>query len=106
MNKRERLPDRRDGRTVTANWKGRKINISVGYARDGRILEIFARADKPDSDLDCVVDDIAVVLSRSLQFGDDLASIRRGIGRLPDGEPSSVAGKIIDAACDVAHGKR
>jgi hypothetical protein len=95
---REKLPDRRNSTTITADWRGRGINVSAGFTSDGRILEIFARAGRPDSDLDCVVDDIAVVLSRALQCGDDLAAIGRGLGRLPSGEPSSIAGTVVDAA--------
>jgi hypothetical protein len=99
---RERLPSRRAAATIAVEWRGRPIAVSVGFARDGRILEVFARAGRPDSDLDCVVDDLAVVLSRCLQHGDDLVSIARGIGRLPLGEPSSVAGAIVDAAMRLA----
>jgi hypothetical protein len=66
------------------------------------VLEIFARAGRPDSDLDTVVDDVAVLLSRALQYGDDLKSIARGIGRVPLGAPSSVAGAIVDAALQLA----
>ena len=99
---RERLPSRRPSLTETIEWQGRPIALSVGFSPDGRPLELFARAGKPDSDLDCVVDDIAVALSRLLQHGDQLAAIAGGVGRLPSGEPSSVAGAIIDAALRLA----
>lgn len=96
--KRERLPDRRAALTASTDWHGKSISVCVGFARDGRPLEVFARAGTPDSDLDCVVDDVAVVVSRAIQHGDDLKEISRGIGRLPNGEPSSLAGAILDAA--------
>lgn len=98
MAQRRRLPNRRYAETLTVEWRGRPINVSVGYALDGRPLEVFARASRPDSDLDVVVDDAAVLVSRALQYADRLDQIRGGIGRLPLGEPASVIGVIIDAA--------
>jgi hypothetical protein len=95
---RERLPNRRPSVTAATEWLNMPLNISVGFSADGSPLEIFARAGRPDSDLDCVVDDVALILSRALQHGDQLSSIARSVGRLPGGEPSSVAGAIIDAA--------
>src|SRR5690348_8149291 len=95
---RKRLPNRSDGETVTTTNNNRNINISIGRALDGRVLEVFARSGKPDSDFDRIVDDAAVIVSRLLQYGDTLAAIATGIGRLPDGSPSSVLGAIIDAA--------
>jgi hypothetical protein len=99
---RERLPNRRPSITATLEWRNSPLRVSVGFNHDGKPLEIFARASKPDSDLDCDVDDIAVALSRLLQRGDQLSSIARGIGRLPDGSPSSIVGAIIDEALRLA----
>lgn len=96
---RERLPNRRAAATAAASWAGRALIVSVGYADDGRILEVFARdARRVDSERDRTVDDAAVLISRGLQFGDNLRSIAAGIGRLPDGSASSIIGAIVDAA--------
>ena len=96
---RERLPNRRASLTVTAAWAGRAINVSVGYSRDGRILELFARdARRVDSERDRTVDDAAVLVSRALQHGDMLSDIGKGLGRLPYGSPSSIIGLLADAA--------
>jgi hypothetical protein len=99
---RERLPNRRPAATVTIDWRGRPVNLSVGFADDGRILEVFAGDARPDSDQDVIVADAAVLISRALQHGDSLSSIARGLGRLPSGEPSSIIGAIVDAALRLA----
>jgi hypothetical protein len=95
---RERLSSRRPSLTATIEWHGRPLSVSVGFAPDGRVLEIFARDARPDTDRDFILDDAAVILSRSLQHGDNLAILARGIGRLPGGQPSSIIGAIIDEA--------
>jgi hypothetical protein len=42
-----------------------------------------------------------VVLSRLLQHGDRLADIARGVGRLPDGEPASIVGAVMDRLVEI-----
>jgi hypothetical protein len=100
---RERLPNRRAAATVTMLWNDRPCNVSVGYADDGRVFEVFARdARRVYSEHDCTLDDAAVLISRALQHGDNLSTMAAGIGRLPDGSPSSIVGAIIDAAANLA----
>jgi hypothetical protein len=82
-------------------WRGHRLHLTAGLARDGRILEVFVRAGRPDSDLDQLADDLAVVLSRALQHADRLADLAHGLGRLPGGEPASLVGAIIDAAREI-----
>ncbi|HEY1504117.1 MAG TPA: ribonucleotide reductase [Stellaceae bacterium] len=95
---RERLPSRRPSLTATIEWQHRPLSISIGLSPDGRVLEIFARDARPDTDRDFILDDAAVILSRALQHGDNLATLARGIGRLPDGSPASIVGALIDEA--------
>jgi hypothetical protein len=102
MMPRERLPNRRRALTDNAFWPlegGRRVHVTLGFAEDGRSLELFARGGgRVSSETDFVVDDAAVLISRLLQHGDKLEDIARGVGRLPDGRPSSVIGAILDTA--------
>jgi hypothetical protein len=94
---RERLPNRRQQVTDSVWWNGRRIHVSAGFTDDGRLLEVFLRGGgKVGSERDHTLDDIAVVVSRLLQHGDQLDDIGRGLGRLPDGEPASVVGAVVD----------
>ena len=99
---RERLPNRRPALTGTIEYGGRPVRVTVGFSADGRPLELFARDARPDTDRDFILDDAAVVISRALQHGDKLEQLARGIGRLPDGTPSSIIGCIVDAAIELA----
>jgi hypothetical protein len=99
---RERLPNRRSQITESISWGGSRIHVSAGFSRDGRILETFLRGGgRVGSDRDHQLDDIAVVLSRLLQHGDRLADIARGVGRLPDGEPASIVGAVMDRLVEI-----
>jgi hypothetical protein len=97
---RERLHNRRRQITDCVRWPldaGRRIHVSAGFAGDGRILEAFLRGGgRSGSDVDFLLDDLAVLLSRDLQHGDRLAKIASGLGRLPDGKPSSIVGAVVD----------
>ena len=96
---RERLPDRRPSATGSALWGEREIHVTVGFADDLRVLEIFARdSGKHDSDRDRTADDAAVCISLALQSGCTLSSLAKSTGRLPDGSPSSIIGAVLDAA--------
>jgi hypothetical protein len=95
--RRERLPPRRDNRGITVKWHGHRVHICAGFAPDGRLLETFIRCGRPASDIDQLLDDIGVVISRALQFGDELTDLARGIGRLPNGESASLVGIVLDA---------
>jgi hypothetical protein len=99
---RERLPNRRRAVTDGIRWPtgdGGRIHVSAGLAPDGRVLEVFLRGGgRVGSDLDFLLDDIAVLTSRLLQHGDTLDAIAAGLGRLPDGAPASVIGAAIEKA--------
>jgi hypothetical protein len=96
---RERLPNRRDQTTDSIRWPegGRRVFVSAGFARDGRLLETFLRGGgRSGSDTDFLLDDLAVVLSRALQYGDTITNIACGLGRAPGGEASSLVGAVVD----------
>ena len=85
---RERLPNKRQSMTATAAWPpdgGNRIHLSVGLNALGQIREIFARAARPESGIDLIVDDVSVLLSLLLQHGVSLKQITHSLGRLSDG---------------------
>ena len=93
---RERLPDRRQSETADVWHGGQRYHLTVGEYPDGRPGEVFIHGAKPGSDVDLLCDDLAVLLSRLLQFGDDPASLAAGVGRLGNGAPASIVGAIAD----------
>jgi hypothetical protein len=106
---RQRLPDRRQQITDCVRWPpegGRRIHVSGGLAGDGRILEAFLRGGgRVGSEIDFLLDDIAVLLSRDLQHGDRLAEIASGLGRLPDGKPASLIGAVVGRLLTIEAGQ-
>ncbi len=102
---RERLPNRRRSETAPAWWppdRPRRIHVTAGFTDDGRVLEAFVRGgSQVGSDRDHELDDVGVILSRLLQFGDRLPDIARGLGRLPGGAPASVWGAIVDKLAEL-----
>ncbi len=101
---RERLPDRRQAETVDFHYGGRRYHLSIGEYNDGRPGEVFVHGATPGSDTDLLCDDIGVLVSRLLQYGDAPASLAAGIGRLGNGEPASIIGAIADVLAGKAAG--
>ena len=94
---RERLPDRRQSETVDLHYGGRRYHLGIGEYPDGEPGETFVRGAKPGSDTDLLCDDIGVLISRLLQYGDDPASLASGMGRLGDGTTAaSLVGAVVD----------
>jgi hypothetical protein len=106
MTGRKRLPNRRPQVTDATRWPlegGRRVHVSAGLADDGRILETFLRGGgKSGSGVDFLLDDIAVIISRALQHGDTVEAIAAGVGRQPDGKPSSIIGAVVDRLAVIA----
>ena len=101
---RERLPDRRQSETADLWHGGQRYHLTIGEYPDGQPGETFIHGSKPGSDTDLLYDDIGVLISRLLQYGDDPASLAAGIGRLGNGEPASLVGLIADVLAAKAEG--
>ncbi len=95
----EDMPDRETVR----RWLREKGGF-CGQYDDGRPGEVFIHGAKPGSDVDLLCDDIGVLVSRLLQYGDDPASLAAGIGRLGNGDPASIVGLIADVLAAKAAG--
>ncbi len=105
---RERLPSRRRQVTDVLRYpsaNGRRIHLSAGFSPDGRLLECFARGGSiVGQDLDFLLDDIAVIVSRCLQHGDRLSHIAAGLGRTREGKPTSIVAAIVDKLREIEEG--
>jgi hypothetical protein len=100
---RERLPDRRPSVTVGLSWAGHPFSVTVGFASDGRVLEVFASGARSGSDMQRLIDDACVVISLAMQHGACPGDLSRSLGSMPDPSagmveiPASVIGAIIGA---------
>lgn len=103
---REKLPNRREQVGDTFRWPPdatHRTHVAVGHSQ-GKILECFLRGGgTARSERDYLLDDIGVLISRLLQFGDSLESIASGLGRSPDGKPMSVVGAGLDKMVELEH---
>lgn len=98
MTHRERLPNRRRAETVNIEISGNAYQLSIGYYDDGRIGEVFLGGPRSGSDMQGLLADLGVVISRLFQFGDTPASLAAGMARLGDGTtPASIIGTMADA---------
>ena len=95
---REPLPNRRDNRHVIIVWRGALVTVCVGVRDDGRAAEVFADGWKAGSDMQAVIEDGCVVASHLAQMGRTFAEQAGSVGRDEAGQPTSIMGRIIDAA--------
>jgi hypothetical protein len=102
MANRERLENRRTAETLTFQHAGTvgmnpiTYSATLGFYPDGRLGEIFMRADKSGSDLDVQARDISIVCSILLQHGCDVDIIRHALTRNSDGSASGPLGCLLD----------
>lgn len=113
---RERLPDRRHGLLHKLEYGGFKLHVEFGFAPGTKVVrEVFLRprgAAGKGSFFGCLLDDVAVLVSRDLQHGTSAADLAERLGRqgtfsedgaVPkaDTEPASIIGAIVDLAAAV-----
>jgi len=92
----EKLPDRRHCET----WNGAHENIPfvVSYGRNeaGEIKEVFIDASKIGSAMEVIMNDIAIILSKSLLDGGlSPNNLYRSTRRDQSGRPASMLGIIL-----------
>lgn len=105
---RRKLPDRRAQRTQKValdmpNGAQVRLFVSGGFTPGtvsdggGQLLEVFLRgAGKSGSGLDLLVDDLAVLLSLSLQSGWTPAGLRTHLTPVREGVESSLVAGVLD----------
>lgn len=96
---RRRLPARRRAVLLTADHQAATYEVGLGFYDDGTPGELFISGARTGSDIAALLADAAVLVSRALQHGDDLADLAKAMGREGDGvTPSSAIGAALDVA--------
>jgi hypothetical protein len=99
---REILPWRRRAETISFKHQGApgvnpsSYSATLGFYDDGRLGEIFMRAEKAGSELDVQARDISIGCSILLQHGCALDVISRVLTRNSDGSASGPLGALLD----------
>ena len=94
---RERLPARRHATVLDLDYRGTRYDLTIGLFDNGRPGEVFVSGARTGSDVDGLLADLGVLISRALQHGDSLEALAAGMGRLGDGKtPASIIGAILD----------
>lgn len=93
------LPARRPSFTTRVGGGGMEAHATVGCdPRSGEPREVFLRpcgGARGGSAFEALCDDVAVIVSVSLQHGVPAAALARSVGRAPDGAASSIAGAAV-----------
>jgi hypothetical protein len=98
---REALPQRRLSVTFTVEFWNQYWNVSVGFSRKYKPLEVFINATKtPGTDLDTTCRDCAIILSLALQYGCPLDEIAHAITRNERGHALGIVGEVLDKMLD------
>lgn len=108
---RARPPNRRQGDRDFVRWPpegsdrepGRRIHVTANFAdATGKMYETFLRGGgRVGTDVDFLLDDVAVLISRGLQHGDTAAAMADGVSRGIHGEATSVVGVILDKLVEI-----
>lgn len=92
---RERLPHRRWAEHRKIEFQGLHYHVTLGRYADGRIGEVFCKAEtRVGSQMQALLDDACVWLSLLLQSGVSPDALARGSE--DDGSPSSLLGVLVD----------
>jgi hypothetical protein len=93
---RVRLPNRRAAETVELEHGGQRFTVTIGFYPDGRPGEVFTHGLRTGSNLDALLADAFVVVSRLMQHGVEPRDLAASMGRLGNAEPASVIGAVAD----------
>lgn len=104
MVERRLLPMRRHCETFELPFGGLTKGhvVTVGFYRDGTVGEVFIAGGKSGEQVEAIARDFAVVLSMAVQHGVPLDSIRHAMTRDSQGQPSSIAGAVVDQLKEAA----
>jgi hypothetical protein len=97
---RVRMDDRRVADTRELEFGEMRFMVTIGMYPDGRPGEVFARCGKAGSQMDALIDDACIVMSRLLQHGEAPAMLLSSLGREGD-RPASVVGAIAEIVAEV-----
>ena len=91
---RLRLPDRRAAETVELEHGGQRFTVTIGFYPDGGL--------RSGSNLDALLADAFVVVSRLMQHGVEPRDLAASMGRLGSAAPASVIGAVVDRVAAVS----
>jgi hypothetical protein len=91
MTGRRRLGDRRAHELVAIEHGGFRLTVGGGRFPDRGLAEVFINTNKPNTAIDTLLQDAAIVLSFALQHGADAAAIRRAMA------PTGPLAAVLDA---------
>lgn len=96
--RRRQLKDRRSNETIEFTHQ-HKFTFAVSFGRfedSGQVSEIFVNPVKTGTELDAIMHDASIAISRALQHGDTLDDLRASMKRNGAGAASSPIGGILD----------
>jgi hypothetical protein len=96
MTQRARLPNRRASETFALECAGLNYLATISRFPDGEIGEIFLSNHKAGSAADTAARDAAIACSIALQFGADVATMRKALCRDSRGNASGPLGVALD----------
>jgi hypothetical protein len=94
---RRRLENRRGATVFAFEHASQRYRAHVGFFPDGKLAELFIDASKPDSAIDALAADAAILISLLLQHGATLSEIGHALRRTSNGTAASLIGTAIDA---------
>jgi hypothetical protein len=100
--KRKKLAPRRNAETIQFEHAGKfRLTASIGRFEDtGEVAEVFVHLQKSGTDIESILHDCCIAVSRSLQHGDSLEGLRAGMKRDAKGNPSSPIGALLDKVAE------
>jgi hypothetical protein len=109
MTARATLPAKRTGESFVIEYPPKSatfFRVQVSEYPDGQLGEVFINGAKPNSSIDNVASDIAILISLLLQHGAAAAAIGHALRRNPDGTRASIAGVVVDALSALDRGEQ
>jgi hypothetical protein len=93
---RDRLPNKRSAISTAFERDGARFEMTAGFYPDGRVGEVFLKADRANSLLDFLMSDAAIAVSLALQYGASLDELRHAMKRDGRGVAASPIGEALD----------
>lgn len=122
MTDRLRLANRRTHETIAVEMLNQRFKIGLGRHTEtrridgtlsldlvsvGDVAEVFINAQRPNSDIDVLCSDAAILMSLLLQCRCPIETIQHAMKKDPDGKPSSPLGfaaQLLTETTEANHG--
>lgn len=119
MTDRRRPADRRHHETIAVEMLNQRFKIGIGRHTEisdadqalvitlGAFTEVFVNAQKPNSALDVICSDGAILMSLLIQYGCPIETIQHAMKKDPGGSPASPLGyaaNLLSETLEANHG--